>query len=464
MPRDNETAIALKTKFKEEANSSFKKSSKVYQFLSSTKWFAVEFGKGELFLLGAPEFIMQQNYDLIAKDVQKLACEGKRVLLFAKLDGYINKNKIIGQADALCLVVMENPVRSTAKSTFEFFKQQGVKIKVFSGDNPAAVASMCKRVDLDGAEDYVDASKLKTDAEIELALQQATVFGRVSPEQKQKFVQVLQNKGKHTVAMTGDGVNDVLALRQADVGIAMASGSSAARQAAGIVLLNSNFNAMTKVVFEGRRVVNNIERSAALFLVKNIFSFGFALFALFFKIGFPITPFQLTCISFFTIGLPAFLLTFENNSNLIRGNFLGNILKKALPGGICNVLMVILVKSVTQMLSFSSSEVSAICVVILAFNGLIILFEHCRPLNFVRILILMLLSFLMTGVLAFLVFSKNFSYFDFFSNYLVLFLLSVFSLISFVLLKFLNKIIKLNFIIKLFFKLKQFMHRFVTQN
>ncbi len=433
MPADSETAAALKRHFKTHLGFVVKR---IHPFLSSTKWFAVEFEKEGTFLLGAADFILCEKYYMISSRVEEFAVEGKRVLLFAELSGgRVLDGEIEGEVEPICLVLIENPIRFSAEKTFRFFEQKGVEIKVISGDNPVAVSSICRKIHLKNAENFVDASKLKTEEEIEEALNSKTVFGRVSPSQKRQFVKILQKKGKHTVAMTGDGVNDVLALRQADVGVAMASGSSAASQAAAIVLLNSNFASMPKIVHEGQRVINNIERSAALFLVKNIFSFCFAVLTIFFKIGFPITPFQSSCISFLTIGTPSFLLTLENTAGIIKGKFLNNVFKKALPGGFCNVLVVLFVQVLTQKIGFSDDETSAFCVVVIAFNGLPILFELCRPMNWKRNLVFSITAGLMIISFGFLVFSSRFSYFNFFSNYFVIFLISMFFLIDYFVLR-----------------------------
>ncbi|WP_417291940.1 HAD-IC family P-type ATPase, partial [Desulfovibrio porci] len=223
-------------------------------------------------VLGAPEFVLNQDYELYREQIENYSAEGYRVLVFGIYDGVPDGKKLTEKVTPLGLVFLSNPIRKEARETFRYFANQGVDIKVISGDNPVTVSQVALQAGIANAQDYIDASTLHTEEEIENAVLEYTVFGRVTPDQKRQFVQALKNAGR-TVAMTGDGVNDVLALKDADCSVAMASGSDAAAQASQLVLLESNFACMPSVVMEGRRVVNNIERSASLFLVKNIFSF-----------------------------------------------------------------------------------------------------------------------------------------------------------------------------------------------
>lgn len=234
-------------------------------------------------------------------------------------------------------ILLTNPIRKEAKSTFQYFAKQGVDIKVISGDNPVTVARVANQAKISGADKYLDAQTIQ-EGGYEEAAKNYNVFGRVKPAQKRKFVEALQKQG-NTVAMTGDGVNDILAMKKADCSIAMASGNSAAVQASQVVLLDSNFARMPEVVNEGRRVVNNVQRSASLFLVKNIFSFLMAIFALVMTINYPLQPSQITMISAFTIGLPSFLLALEENEQRI----IPNVLAKAFSGGLTDWLVGIMV-------------------------------------------------------------------------------------------------------------------------
>lgn len=244
---------------------------KTQPFTSANKYSKVSFVEGD-YMLGAPEFIMKDRYEDISEEIEEYQSKGYRVLLMAESgEDSIGSVRPLGGISPIGYIVLSNPIRENAESTFTYFKEQGVAIKVISGDNPATVSEVAKRAGIDGAENYVDASTLASEKDITEAVDKYTVFGRVTPKQKQLIVRALQ-KQKHTVAMTGDGVNDILAMKDADCSIAMASGSEAAAQAAQTVLLDSDFGRMPYVVFEGRQVVNNIQRSASLFLVKNIFS------------------------------------------------------------------------------------------------------------------------------------------------------------------------------------------------
>lgn len=384
MKADNATSKALKEHFK---GSNKWKINQFYPFLSSTKWTAADFKDYGTYVMGAPEFILGEKYKSIESTVNEYISQGIRVLLVSKLEGSIEKNNLVGNVNPLCLVLIENPIRKEAPKTFQFFKKQGVEIKVISGDNPIAVSRIAQRAKIENADKYIDASTLKTKQDIKHALEKYAVFGRVTPDQKRTFVKILKENEKNTVAMTGDGVNDVLALKNADVGVAMASGSDAACQASELVLLNSNFASMPKVVMEGRRVINNIERSASLFLVKNIFSFIFSIIALFANVPYPITPFQWTLISTLTIGIPSFFLTIEPTTAIVKGRFIVNVLKKALPGGLCNVSIIIALQVCSAIFCFELKELSTTATVLLATNGLLVLFEVCRPLNWKRLTI-----------------------------------------------------------------------------
>ena len=264
---------------------------KTQPFTSANKYSKVSFVEGD-YMLGAPEFIMKDRYEDISEEIEEYQSKGYRVLLMAESgEDSIGSVRPLGGISPIGYIVLSNPIRENAESTFTYFKEQGVAIKVISGDKHATVSEVAKRAGIDGAENYVDASTLASEKDITEAVDKYTVFGRVTPKQKQLIVRALQ-KQKHTVAMTGDGVNDILAMKDADCSIAMASGSEAAAQAAQTVLLDSDFGRMPYVVFEGRQVVNNIQRSASLFLVKNIFSLLMAIFSAIFAITYPLEPSQ----------------------------------------------------------------------------------------------------------------------------------------------------------------------------
>lgn len=397
---------------------------KTQPFTSANKYSKVSFVEGD-YMLGAPEFIMKDRYDEISEEIEEYQSKGYRVLLMAEQSGSsamadtenaADTDKsgqqapgVKGAADMassragmvspIGYIVLSNPIRENAESTFTYFKEQGVAIKVISGDNPATVSEVAKRAGIDGAENYVDASTLASEKDITEAVDKYTVFGRVTPKQKQLIVRALQ-KQKHTVAMTGDGVNDILAMKDADCSIAMASGSEAAAQAAQTVLLDSDFGRMPYVVFEGRQVVNNIQRSASLFLVKNIFSLLMAIFSAIFAITYPLEPSQISLISMFTIGLPGFLLALEPNRNRIEGNFMVNVMLKALPAGLTDVLSVGALVICGQVFNLPSEDIATAGTMLLAVVGFMIIIKISHPFNKMKygVLLINIIGLLFCGL------------------------------------------------------------------
>ena len=378
---NNSTMQALKSYIDEKAAGvvTHRQPVLVYPFSSTTKYGGALFSDG-MYLLGAPEFIMRDKFDLISDEISDFTKDGDRVLLFGKYDGSDIKDGLTGKVTPLGYVVLANQIRENAQKTFEYFKNQGVMIKVISGDNPNTVSEIAMQAGIENAENYVDATTLDTGAKLRDAVDKYTVFGRVTPKQKQKLVKALQRKG-HTVAMTGDGVNDILAMKDADCSVAMASGSEAAAQAAQVVLLDSDFAHMPDVVYEGRRVVNNVQRSASLFLVKNIFSLLMALFSVIFMITYPLEPAQISLISMFTIGAPGFLLALEANKSRIEGHFMTNVLLKALPGGLTDVIAVGALVVCGEVLGLKPASVGTAATMVLSVVGFMILFKISEPLN-----------------------------------------------------------------------------------
>ena len=348
-------------------------------FSSSLKYGSVTFSDGT-YLLGAPEFIMHEDFSRIEEEIIPYADKGDRVLLFARYDGENVENGINGSVTPLGFVALANPIRENAVKTFEYFKSQGVAIKVISGDNPRTVSRIAIQAGIESAESFVDAATLDTEDKIADAVNKYTVFGRVTPKQKKQLVKALQAKG-HTVAMTGDGVNDILAMKDADCSVAMASGSEAAAQAAQVVLLDSDFAHMPDVVYEGRRVVNNIQRSASLFLVKNIFSLLLSLFSVILMVTYPLEPAQVSLISMFTIGVPGFLLALEQNKDRIKGHFITNVMLKALPGGLTDVIAVGALVVCGEVFCISDASIGTIATLVLSVVGFMILFKISEPLN-----------------------------------------------------------------------------------
>lgn len=348
-------------------------------FSSSLKYGSVTFSDGT-YLLGAPEFIMHEDFARIEEEIIPYADKGDRVLLFARYDGENVENGINGSVTPLGFVALANPIRENAVKTFEYFKSQGVAIKVISGDNPRTVSRIAIQAGIESAESFVDAATLDTEDKIADAVNKYTVFGRVTPKQKKQLVRALQAKG-HTVAMTGDGVNDILAMKDADCSVAMASGSEAAAQAAQVVLLDSDFAHMPDVVYEGRRVVNNIQRSASLFLVKNIFSLLLSMFSVILMVTYPLEPAQVSLISMFTIGVPGFLLALEPNKDRIKGHFITNVMLKALPGGLTDVIAIGALVVCGEVFCISDASIGTIATLVLSVVGFMILFKISEPLN-----------------------------------------------------------------------------------
>lgn len=379
MSNDNITMEALKKHF---GGPVVREAVSVTSFSSAYKYSSATFTDAS-YVLGAPEFVLRQDYEQYKEEIENYSSEGYRVLVFGIYDGTPDGKELTEKVTPLGLIFLSNPIRREAPETFRYFANQGVDIKVISGDNPVTVSQVALQAGIANAENYIDASTLQTEEEIRDAVLRYTVFGRVTPNQKRQFVQALKDAGR-TVAMTGDGVNDVLALKDADCSVAMASGSDAAAQASQLVLLESNFACMPSVVMEGRRVVNNIERSASLFLVKNIFSFLLAIFSVCFMINYPLEPSQVSLISSFTIGIPAFFLALQPNKNMIRGHFLTNVLIKALPAGITDVLVVGALVVFGQVFGVDAGDISTACTMLLAIVGFMILYNISKPMNTLR--------------------------------------------------------------------------------
>ena len=399
MSKDNITMAAMQEYF---TQGSGQVATSVTSFSSAFKYSSVTFHTIS-YVLGAPEFVLRDDYEIYKETIESYGSEGYRVLVFGRYEGTPDGKALTEAVVPYGLVLLANPIRKEAWETFQYFADQGVDIKVISGDNPVTVSKVASQAGIANADNYIDASQLKTPDDIKQAVLKYTVFGRVTPDQKRQFVRALKEAGK-TVAMTGDGVNDVLALKDADCSIAMASGSDAAAQASQLVLLESNFSCMPSVVLEGRRVVNNIERSASLFLVKNIFSFLLSLFSMAFMITYPLEPSQISMVAMFTIGIPAFLLAMEPNKKMIEGHFLTNVLLKALPAGLTDVLIVGFLTVFGQTFGMSNEEISTAATLLLAIVGLMILFKISKPMNVFRWIVW---SAMVAGLLFCVIFLKN---------------------------------------------------------
>lgn len=375
--KDNATMEALKAHF---SNGSGMRAREVYSFSSETKYSGAVMNDGKSYVIGAPEFVLRGQFAQYQEQIATYSSKGYRVLVFAQYEGTLDRKPLTEPVLPLCFVMLANPIRKGAKETFTYFAENDVDIKVISGDNPLTVSVIAAEAGIVGAEHFVDASTLKEKEDYDRAVEEYTVFGRVTPSQKRMLVQALKEH-KKTVAMTGDGVNDVLALKDADCSVAMASGSEAASNVAQLVLLDSDFSRMPSVVAEGRRVVNNIERTAALYIVKNIFSMLLAIFSVILMLDYPLEPSQVSLISMFTIGIPSFVLALEPNKELIRGHFLTNVLVRALPAGLTDFIVVSGLVIFCREFQVDLDCLSTSCTILVAIVGFMILHRIARPMN-----------------------------------------------------------------------------------
>ena len=399
---NNMTSVALKKRFGENFELH---AIATLPFSSSRKLSAVTFeGKGT-YILGAPEFVYQGKSKKISSIVAKKYAMGYRVLMLAKSDKPIVDDKAPTNCTPIILITIEDHIREEAFDTIKWFKENGVQVKVISGDSAAAVAEIAAKVGIEGAGDYITLEGLSPQ-EVEQVASSYTVFGRVSPDQKAILIRSLKSKG-NTVAMTGDGVNDILAMKEADCSIAMANGSEAARNVAHLVLLDSNFASMPKVVLEGRRVINNIQSSASLYLMKTIFVMVITLLSILlskvFYDGYPFEPIQFFLLELLIIGFPSTILALQPNKEKIKGNFLANIILSCLSQAFCLIVTVLVIYLVSikgveglNLTTKDSAIVNSICVMSLTYVGLVILFNICRPFNILRTIICLISATVIT--------------------------------------------------------------------
>ena len=377
---ENDTAAALAEVFQGERQWEEKRR---IPFASQHKWSGAVYEEGA-FLVGAPESILGRGYEDLRGEVEPWQECGYRVLLVAQYHGEPQPGKLEHTlVKPLALVLLGSRIRAEAPETFRYFAQQGVTIKVISGDNPQTVAEVARRAGIENADMAVDTTTLETEEEIRAAAAKYTVFGRVTPEMKKALVHQLKKDG-HTVAMTGDGVNDVLAMREASCAVAMAGGAQAATQVAQLVLTESDFSAMPSIVAEGRRVVNNIQRAATLFLVKNIFSLGLSLITIFAALPYPVVPIHLTLISALTIGVPSFFLAMEPNYQRFSGHFLRGVLRRAFPGGLTNIFVVLAAQAFMPVFGLGLQQIGTVSAGILAAVGMLVLWRVCSPFDLWR--------------------------------------------------------------------------------
>ena len=347
-------------------------------FSSARKWSGAEFRQGS-FIFGAPEFVLKEGYERIREQCERAQDEGLRVLLAAYSENKFAEHELPENITPAALILIGDVIRQEAPDTLAYFDKQGVDIKIISGDNPVTVSRIARRAGVKNAEMAVDTNLLRDD-EIFEAARKYSVFGRVTPDRKLALVKALKAQG-HTVGMTGDGVNDVLALKEADCSIAMQSGSDAAKHVSSLVLLDGNFASMPKVVAEGRRSVNNIQRSGTLFLTKTVYAFLLALIFMFLPLPYPFEPIQLTLISVTTIGIPSFLLALEPNTEIIRGQFIRNILRYAFPRGAAVAFCAIASVLVAEFTELPVEVMSTLTAYTVGAVGFLALFRIMKPLR-----------------------------------------------------------------------------------
>ena len=424
MQDDNDTMAALRRYL---TGQSMQTAIAAMPFRSAKKYGGVSFHEDETYLLGAPEILLAAcpEKDRFLPQAEEWSAKGCRVLLLALYDGKLDDEALTAEMMPLALILLSNKIRPEAPQTFAYFAQQGVRTKVISGDNPLTVSEVARRAGIPDADRAVDARTLETDEQVEKAARECVVFGRVTPEMKRRLVLALKKQG-HTVAMTGDGVNDVLALKEADCSIAVASGSDVACQVSQIVLTDSNFASLPDVVAEGRRVINNIERSASLYFVKNMFSIAMAIISLIFTLPYPLSPAQLGLVNCMTIGVPAFILAMEPNRSLVQGKFLKNVVRRALPAALTDILLVGGVMLFYLAADLPDTAMSTICAGVMGVVGLMMVHQTAKPYNKLRIAMICVLALGFAGSFLFLKALFNLVTLDFLSALV----LAVFALLA----------------------------------
>lgn len=363
------------------------KALQVVDFSSEKKWSGARYENGVTYVVGAGEMVLGRQYAALQERIRN-KIGTNRVLVMAKsTQGFREKNELPEELQPMGFLLIQDKIREEAPDTIRYFTEQGVRLKVISGDGIETVSQIARKAGIPEAEQAVNARTLESDEQLADAAERYQVFGRVTPMQKQKLIQALKAKG-HTVAMTGDGVNDVLALREADCSVAMAGGSDAARNVAQLVLTDNNFSSMPKVVDEGRRSINNIQRSASLFLVKTLFSICIGFLFVFLDMRYPFQPIQMTFISAFTIGIPSFVLALQPNKERIQGHFFYNVVIRAVAGGVTMAFGVMMTYGVEAFLHLTYAQTSTIVVLLTAVTGIFFLIRVARPFNAIRIALL----------------------------------------------------------------------------
>lgn len=365
---------------------------KFIPFSSETKWSGGNFCNGKAYIIGAAEFVFsdRQKYKAVFDAIENIN-QTVRVLVLAASDNVINGLQDLKDLTPMAVILIKDTLRDNVQETVNYFKEQGVTLKVISGDSVNTVRNIAIDTGIDGAQNAVDMTTITTDDEIYEAAEKYNIFGRVTPMQKKQLVLALKDHG-HSVAMTGDGVNDVLALKEADCSVAMASGSDAARNVSQLVLVNNDFASMPDVVAEGRRTINNLERSSSLYIVKTIYSIILSIFFIFFHMEYPFQPIQLTLIGAFSVAIPSFVIALQPNKNIIKGNFTFNIIARAMPAALCVILNIIIAAFVSSHISLPTAEFSTVCVYLTALSGLLLVVRLSVPFNILRSTMLVVCS------------------------------------------------------------------------
>ncbi|MEG1732888.1 MAG: HAD-IC family P-type ATPase [Longicatena sp.] len=400
---DNATAVAIQAYV--GASSTTYSIKQELPFSSSRKYSAVSFDNMGTYSMGAYEFVSNDLKPEIQEQIQQHANLGNRVLVLAHSIEDIVNDQIHKDNEIIGLIILSDPIREEAPKTLDYFLSQGVDVKIISGDDPRTVHAIARKAHVKNADKFIDMSTIK-DEQIIDCVQTYTIFGRVTPVQKKLMIKALKDLG-HTTAMIGDGVNDVMALKEADCSISVAEGSEAAKNIANLVLLDSNFANMPRIVDEGRRVINNIQRASSLFLVKTTFSTIISILTLFFLHRYPFEPIQLTLISSLAVGIPSFFLALEANHSRVEGNFLLNVLGRALPGALCVVFSIIYVNVLSLFFSITQEAMSTMCVVLTGACSIVVLYRVCTPFTKKRFIIFTTMS--AAFILAVVLFPKFFA-------------------------------------------------------
>lgn len=394
--QDDNATITAMSEYYEQKTSLHEE--KIISFTSKKKYSGVVFAE-KTYFMGAYEFLVKERKKEHVAMMETFASQGYRVITLVQSDEK-EEEKVIANNEVIGFLLLLDKIRDSANATLQYFRAQGVAIKVISGDHPISVSQVAKRAGLEGYEHYVDATTLYTDVDIKAAVRKYNVFGRVTPKQKKAMIMALKEEG-HIVGMSGDGVNDVLAFKEANISIAMASGSDVAKASANLVLLDSNFDALPYVLYEGRRVINNVQRVATLFLTKTIFSILLSLLTLLVAFRYPFIPIHLTFVSTLTIGIPAFFLAIEPNRNRVEKNFIEQVLKISLPAAISVIACILYIYISSLFVPMSDDLISQLALIVISINGLIVLTKVAKPYTKLRVVLVVLIYALVINGLLF---------------------------------------------------------------